>query len=150
MSGPLIHRLGPGDVALFRALNALFAQVFDDPASYAAAPPPDDWLSELLQQDHVIALVASNAGTVVGGMVAYELVKFEQARREIYIYDLAVAQSWRQRGIATALIGHLRGIARQRGAYVIYVQADQGDNPAIALYTKLGTREDVLHFDIEV
>jgi aminoglycoside 3-N-acetyltransferase I len=30
------------------------------------------------------------------------------------------------------------------------VQADHGDDPAIALYTKLGTREDVLHFDIEV
>jgi aminoglycoside 3-N-acetyltransferase I len=30
------------------------------------------------------------------------------------------------------------------------VQADIGDVPAIALYTKLGTREDVLHFDIAV
>ncbi|MFN3510644.1 MAG: AAC(3)-I family aminoglycoside 3-N-acetyltransferase, partial [Tsuneonella troitsensis] len=39
-------------------------------------------------------------------------------------------------------------IAREMGAWVIYVQADHGDDPAIALYTKLGTREDVLHFDI--
>jgi aminoglycoside 3-N-acetyltransferase I len=31
---------------------------------------------------------------------------------------------------------------------VIFVQADPGDDAAIALYTKLGTREDVLHFDI--
>jgi aminoglycoside 3-N-acetyltransferase I len=31
---------------------------------------------------------------------------------------------------------------------VIFVQADHGDAPAIALYAKLGTREDVLHFDI--
>lgn len=28
------------------------------------------------------------------------------------------------------------------------VQADHGDDAAIALYTKLGVREDVLHFDI--
>ena len=34
------------------------------------------------------------------------------------------------------------------GAYVIYVQADYGDDAAIALYSKLGIREDVLHFDI--
>ena len=27
-------------------------------------------------------------------------------------------------------------------------QANHGDEPAIALYTKLGTREDVMHFDI--
>jgi hypothetical protein len=30
------------------------------------------------------------------------------------------------------------------------VQADYGDDPAIALYTKLGEREDVMHFDIKV
>jgi hypothetical protein len=40
-------------------------------------------------------------------------------------------------------------IARERGAWVIYVQADYGDDPAIALYTKLGVREDVMHFDID-
>jgi hypothetical protein len=28
------------------------------------------------------------------------------------------------------------------------VQADYGDDPAVALYTKLGVREDVMHFDI--
>jgi aminoglycoside 3-N-acetyltransferase I len=33
---------------------------------------------------------------------------------------------------------------------VVYVQADYVDPPAIALYTKLGTREEVLHFDIAV
>ncbi len=35
---------------------------------------------------------------------------------------------------------------------MIFVQADTGveDAPAIALYTKLGRREDVLHFDIAV
>jgi len=33
---------------------------------------------------------------------------------------------------------------------VVYVQADYGDDPTIALYEKLGVREDVLHFDIGV
>jgi hypothetical protein len=33
---------------------------------------------------------------------------------------------------------------------VIFVQADRGDDAAIALYSKLGAREDVLHFDIAV
>jgi aminoglycoside 3-N-acetyltransferase I len=87
-------------------------------------------------------------GTVVGGLAAYELKKFEQERSEIYIYDLAVREEHRRQGIATALIAELRAIARRRGAYVIYVQADYIDPPAIALYTKLGTREDVLHCDI--
>jgi aminoglycoside 3-N-acetyltransferase I len=83
-------------------------------------------------------------------LVAYELEIFEQERSEIYIYDLAVAEENRRQGIATALIAHLGRIATERGAWVIYVQADYGDDPAIALYTKLGTREDVMHFDIAV
>lgn len=49
-----------------------------------------------------------------------------------------------------ALIDELKKIAAARAAYVIFVQADIGDEPAIALYTKLGVREDVLHFDIAV
>jgi aminoglycoside 3-N-acetyltransferase I len=86
----------------------------------------------------------------VGGLAAYELRKFEQERSEIYIYDLAVAATYRRQGIATALILQLKKVAAARGAYVIYVQADLGDGPAIELYTKLGAREDVLHFDIAV
>ena len=39
-------------------------------------------------------------------------------------------------------------IAVERGAFVIFVQADYGDDPAIALYESLGEREEVLHFDI--
>jgi aminoglycoside 3-N-acetyltransferase I len=98
----------------------------------------------------VIALAAREGGRVVGGLVAYVLDKFERARREIYIYDLAVAESHRRRGMATALIQRLRDLAGTLEAWVIYVQADYGDEPAIALYTRLGVREDVMHFDIPV
>ncbi len=85
---------------------------------------------------------------MVGGLVAYEFDKLEQPRREMYIYDLAVSAAHRRQGIATALIDRLQGIADERGAWAVFVQADHGDEPAIALYTKLGRREDVLHFDI--
>jgi hypothetical protein len=37
-----------------------------------------------------------------------------------------------------------------RGAYVIYVQADREGAPAVVLYSKRGVREDVLHFDFEI
>jgi aminoglycoside 3-N-acetyltransferase I len=145
-----VHRLTPADVPRLRELNTLFGRAFDDAETYGAEPPGDDYLGELLGKPHVVALVALADGAVVGGLVAYELDKFERARREIYIYDLAVEESHRRRGAATALIERLRGIAAERGVWVVYVQADHGDDPAIALYAKLGTREEVLHFDIEV
>ncbi|HEY4368787.1 MAG TPA: AAC(3)-I family aminoglycoside N-acetyltransferase [Steroidobacteraceae bacterium] len=145
-----LHRLAPSDVPLLRALNALFGRAFSDPEIYGAEPPSDAYLQALLAKDHVIALVALMGEEVVGGLVAYELDKFERARREVYIYDLAVDEAHRRHGIATALIARLREIAVARGAWVVYVQADYGDDPAIALYQKLGIREEVLHFDIEV
>jgi aminoglycoside 3-N-acetyltransferase I len=51
--------------------------------------------------------------------------------------------------VATAMIEELKKVAIARDIYVIYVQADYGDEAAIVLYTKLGVREDVLHFDIQ-
>ena len=145
-----LYQLQPADVALLKALNQLFASAFGDLQTYTRAPPDEAYLSRLLAKDHVIVLVALETERVVGGLVAYELEKFERARSEVYIYDLAVSEEYRRRGIATALIGRLRSIATGRGAWVIYVQADYGDAAAIGLYEKLGVREDVMHFDIPV
>ena len=125
----------------------MFGEVFGDPA-YRARRPSRAYLQRLLARDSFIAIAASQEDRVVGGLAAYELPKFEQERSEIYIYDLAVAAAHRRQGIATALIQRLQNIAAERGAWVIFVQADYGDAPAIALYSKLGAREDVLHFDI--
>jgi aminoglycoside 3-N-acetyltransferase I len=145
-----VRPLGPTDIGLVRRLNALFAEAFEDAPSYAHAPPSDEYLRSVLAREHVIALVALQAGVVIGGLVAYELPKFEQARSEVYLYDLAVAEAHRRQGVATVLIARLRELAHVRGAWVVYVQADRGDDPAVALYTKLGTREDVMHFDLPV
>ena len=125
-------------------------KAFDDMPTYTEAQPDSAYLRRLLDGDQFIALAALQDGAVVGGLAAYVLPKFEQARSEIYIYDLAVDEAHRRRGVATSLIRQLQVIAKARGAWVIYVQADPPDAPAVALYTKLGMRENVLHFDIAV
>ncbi|MDH5824359.1 AAC(3)-I family aminoglycoside N-acetyltransferase [Luteimonas sp. RD2P54] len=146
----VVQRIGPEGLARMDALLTMFGVAFDEAKTYGAKRPSPAYLRRLLGNDGFIALVAVKDGEVVGGLAAYELVKFEQERSEIYIYDLAVAAGHRRQGIATALIGELRTIAAARGAWVVFVQADYGDEPAIALYTKLGRREEVLHFDIPV
>ena len=145
-----IHRLVPDDVALMEAMLTTFGEAFDEVGTYTGARPSAAYLKRLLGTDYFIALAALKCGEVVGGIAAYELRKFEQERSEIYVYDLAVAAAHRREGIATALILELKKLAAARGAYVVFVQADLGDAPAIALYTNLGTREDVLHFDITI
>ena len=145
-----IRQLLPDDIELMEAMLTMFGEAFDEVEIYSGARPSAAYLRRLLGSDSFIALAALKGADVVGGIAAYELHKFEQERSEIYIYDLAVAAAHRREGIATALILALKEIAAARGAYIIFVQADLGDAPAIALYTKLGVREDVLHFDITV
>lgn len=140
--------LTPNDADVMRAMLGVFGSAFEDRTTYGRSQPSDDYLQRLLARDTFVAVAAVHGAQVVGGLAGYVLPKFEQERSEIYIYDLAVAETHRRRGVATEMIVELKRFAISRGSYVIFVQADYGDDPAIALYTKLGRREAVLHFDI--
>lgn len=130
-------------------MNAMFAQAFDDPESYTSTPPCDDWAAAWLDNPNHIALLAKADDEPVGALAAYVLPKFEQARCEIYIYDIAVPEKARRQGVATALIEATRNIAREVGASTVFVQAELGDAPPTALYRKLACEEiTALHFDI--
>ncbi len=144
-----VERLGAGELAAMRQANRLFGDVFGE-EGYHGPPPGDDHLAKLLSDPKFVALVATIDGDMVGALAGYELVKFEAERSEFYIYDLAVREAHQRRGVATALIEALKPLARAAGGWVIFVQADPVDAPAVALYEKLGVREDVLHFDIRV
>jgi transposase len=114
------------------------------------AQPRDSYRRELLGQKDFIAMIAVSREEVVKGLTSYVLRKFEQERSEIYSYDLAVAKAYRRKGVATALIRYLASIAKSCKAWVIFVQADPGDEAAMRLYGSLGHMENVYHFDIPV
>jgi aminoglycoside 3-N-acetyltransferase I len=145
-----VTQLTASDVVRFREMLGVMGRAFDEIDTYTKAQPSAAYLERLLGSRQFIAVVAIEGGKIIGGIGAYELQKFEQERSEIYIYDLAVEASHRRKGVATALVRKLQEIAAKRGAYVIFVQADLPDAAAIAFYSNLGTREDVLHFDIAV
>lgn len=142
-----VVRLATGDVAEMAEANRLFLEVFAE-EGYHGPPAGPDHLAKILADPKFVALVARIDGAMVGALAGYELVKFEAERSEFYIYDLAVIEAYRRRGVATALIEALKPIARAAGGWMMFVQADPVDAPAVALYEKLGVREEVLHFDI--
>lgn len=143
-----LRALKPTDTHRFRCMLNLFGHEFEEIETYSGNQPCDDYIHSLLRSESFLALVAEKDGEVIGAIACYELKKFEQERSEFYIYDLAVSEAHRRIGIATALIEALGKLAKERGAWTMYVQADPVDAPAVALYDKLGVRENVLHFDI--
>jgi aminoglycoside 3-N-acetyltransferase I len=146
------RRLGADDLAAMKTSLQLYADVFADHESYQSKIPRDDYLLKLLGDETFFAVATFDGdGEIVGALAAYELRKFEQERSEVYIYDLAVDMDHRRKGIATALIRSLGKAARARGAYVMFVQADIGeeDEAANALYRKLSHEMIVAHhYDI--
>ncbi len=132
-------------------MNAVFSDVFEEPENYADRPPTDFHAEAWLADTNNIAILAEAEGEPVGALAGYVLPKFEQERNELFIYDLAVLESHRRKGAATAMIEETRRIAREAGAWTVFVQADTTpeDAPAQALYRKLAVNElTALHFDI--
>ena len=144
------RQLSGADCELLKKLLRVFGEAFNEIDTYQSSVPSDEYLKELLSKPHIIILVALNDSEVVGGLAAYELDKFEQERREIYIYDLAVSANHRRKGIGRGLINELRFLARERKAYLVFVQAEPDNIPAVRLYESLGSKEDAQSFDIAV
>ena len=141
--------LGVSEVSALRGMLTVFGTAFQDTETYCKAQPDDDYLGRLLSNEGFVAVAAYEGDNIIGGLAGYILPKFEQARSEFYIYDLAVDEGHRRKGVATSMIQCLKTYVDSRGFFVIFGQADYGDEAAIALYTKLGIREDVMHFDID-
>ncbi len=146
-----LRRLGAGDLGAMRAMNALFAQVFGAPGDYPADQPDDLYCTDWLANPYAVAIVAEAGEGLAGALAGFILPKFEQARSELFIYDLAVSEKHRRQGVASALIEETRRIAREAGCWMIFVQADilPEDAPARALYRKFAQEEITAHhFDI--
>lgn len=143
-----VRRLRAEDAERVGEVMAVFAAAFEDRKTYLSAAPSPDYWRGLLATERLFVFAAFDAGHIVGGLTAYELPKPEQARCEWYVYDLAVDAAHRRRGYATRLIHEACALARRRGASAVFVQADDDDPAAIALYRSLGAEERVRHFDL--
>lgn len=72
-----IHHLKSADLPLMSALLTLFGKAFDDPVAYTSSRPSAAYHQKLLASDSFIALAALKSGQIIGGLAAYELIKFE-------------------------------------------------------------------------
>ena len=76
---------GLGAAGLLFSAKRLFAAEFADPDSYASNLPDAAYLTSVLAQPNVVALVAYDGEDMTGGLVAYVLPKLEQVRSENHV-----------------------------------------------------------------
>ncbi|HXH22588.1 MAG TPA: GNAT family N-acetyltransferase [Dehalococcoidia bacterium] len=59
--------------------------------------------------------------------------------RSLHLFALEVGREWRRRGIGTALVDYVVGVARARGLWSVHLEV-RADNPARKLYHRAGFR----------
>jgi ribosomal protein S18 acetylase RimI-like enzyme len=121
----------PRDVAEVQA----GARLFDDPPEPAAtarflASPIHHLLFAYLGSDHT----ERDDDPPVGFVSGVEETHPDKGT-EMFLYELAVDESARNRGIGRALVRALADIARERGCYGMYVLTDRDNEAALHAYT---------------
>jgi ribosomal protein S18 acetylase RimI-like enzyme len=124
-----VRALGVGDAAAVAEGEHLFDKAIDTAATARF----------LAAADHHL-LIAYDNDQPIGFVSGVELTHPDKGT-EMFLYELAVGESARRRGIGTALVKALITLAEERGCYGMFVLTDD-DNPAArATYRRTGGRE---------
>jgi GNAT superfamily N-acetyltransferase len=118
-----IRLLGPGDETVVQALRTFEGE--GDPGGLLADP-------------RSLFLVAFDGGAPVGMVLAHELPRRHGDRSKLFVYEVDVAETHWRRGIASALLGRLAELARERGIRVGFVLTEPDNVAANALYASAG------------
>lgn len=113
---------------------AVMAQAFAE----EARPLPDDYVDALLQSDAFWVLAAFADKSIIGGLTAHTLPLTRSPSAELFIYDLAVHQDHRRRGVGRRLILDVRDAARAANLGDFVLAADQEDTYALEFYRAQG------------
>jgi ribosomal protein S18 acetylase RimI-like enzyme len=121
-----IRVLRPGDAGLVAAASHLFD-----------GPPRPDATARFLAEDGHHLLVAYEADRAVGFVSGVEVTHPDKGT-EMFLYELAVDEPSRRRGIGRALVERLAALARAGGCYGMWVVTDHGNAAARATYEGTG------------
>lgn len=102
----------------------------------------ENYVRKLLEREDFHVIVAVESGRLVGGLTAYEMQMFKRETTEMFLYEIEVAESHRQKGIGKALIEFLKQICATKGIVEMFVGTETDNLPARKLYAGTGGRAD--------
>ncbi len=106
------------------------SHLFDGPAIVRAT-------TRFLHEAGHHLFVAYEGARAVGFISGVEVTHPDKGT-EMFIYELAVDEAFRRRGIATALIESLKGLAIEHGCYGMWVLTSDDNDAALATYQGAG------------
>ncbi|MFF7753629.1 GNAT family N-acetyltransferase [Streptomyces sp. NPDC007971] len=106
-------------------------------------PMRTEWAERFLTTagHHLFLAYEDGGSTPVGFVSGVETVHPDKGT-EMFLYELAVAESCRRRGIGRALVLRLAALARERGCYGMWVGVDAGNDVPLAAYRSAGGKDD--------
>lgn len=134
MGGVSIRRLDAAEPHRARETFAMMAQVFDE----EFVPPRIAYMERLLRRPDFWVFAALADDTVVGGVTAFSLPLTRAEQQELFLYDIAVHEDWRRKGIGRALVRTLLQAASAEGILEAFVLADDEDTHALDFYRAVG------------
>jgi ribosomal protein S18 acetylase RimI-like enzyme len=107
------------------------ADLFDEPPNPAA-------VTDYLRDERNVFLLASEGARAVGFLRGTGLVQLKNERKQMFLYEIAVAEEFRRRGIGRQLIERLLEYCRLRGFEEVFVFTDPGNEAAVQMYRSTG------------
>jgi len=132
-----IKKLSPADLSLAKQLFIFF----EEDEGETATLPSDEYLKNLLAKNDYHVLVALEENTLAGGLTAYELL-LPAGFTELFLYEIAVKEEFRRKGIARRLVQELNALGKQRGCSETFVFTTPGEEAPSKFYASLGGRRE--------
>ena len=159
MGDLLVRRATESDLPTLGSLGALLMKThygFDQQRFMAPGINPAEgygwFLGTQLHEEDVIVLVAERAGVVVGYLYAgLEPQSWKELREPAgFIHDVAVEESSRRTGVATALIEGALEWLRAHGAPRVLLWTAEQNKAALPLFSRLGFRRTMIEMTREL
>jgi GNAT superfamily N-acetyltransferase len=124
------------------SLVRLLGQLFELEADFAPEPRRQraGLAAMLADRRRRAVLVAERDGAVVGMVTAQLVVSTAEGGPAALVEDMVIDAPERGRGAGRALLEAIEGWARERGATRLQLLADDGNEPALAFYARMGWR----------
>ena len=134
-----IKKLAPDEVSVAGELIEMFG--FDDESEHQIFSSVE-YVKKMLARDDFHVVVALENKKLIGGLTAYEMKMFKRETTEMFLYEIEVAETHRQKGVGKALIEFLKQICATKKIVEMFVGTEKDNTAARKLYATTGGKAD--------